>query len=76
MAFRVRWLENLRGVATIALSLGRLGTSSLKIRSNGLGWLRSREQEWARKRIDEQARLRFELQNIRAALWNRTTQFK
>ncbi len=74
MAFRERWLENVRGVATVLLSLRRLGTSPVEVKGNGLGWLRSREEEWTRKRLDEDARLRLELQNIRVALLNRTTQ--
>ncbi len=75
MAFRERWL-NVRGVATVLLSLRRLGTSTVVVKGNGLGWLRVREEEWTRKRLDEEAQLRLELQNIRAALLNRTTQFR
>ncbi len=67
-------MENVRGVATVLLSLRRPGTSSVRVKGNGLGWLRSREQEWTRKRLDEDARLRLELQKIRAVLLNRTIQ--
>ncbi len=67
-------MESVRGVATVLPSLRRLGTSSVEVKGNGLGWLRIREEEWTRKRLDEEARLRLELQNIRVALLNRAIQ--